>query len=657
MHRIAYLPDEAQIVTACFDQCARVFSTKTGVLLRTFTGHENGVYGLAVLGSDLIASGDLSGVLCVWRARTGRCLYRAKQEGGSVLAIAALDSSRFVAGLDDGSLIFYHHREGEDVLALRSIPHAHEARIRSIAICGNRLVTGSSDKTAKVWDVDTREVCGTLAGHAKFVQGVAMDERHIVTTSNGGRNDVDKGGVYIWDATTFALLQKLEDTHTDWIYLPLLLGADHVLTVSADQSILVSAIATGTAVHRIHPNFGVFHLATTRDGKIAACGNNESAVIFSAPEPVAKIIRANVASVAAASAEREVRALEMMKEMNIERLSAKLQAAAPSQSSLSDWPSQSSIFDYDPSSRGLSSAAGKAALAVASSAAFLDSQVAPRAVANPYIVADSNPVRGNNPVRISPQVSSPPDLSTPGSSTSPRSFPSSRKPAVRAVPPSAMITSYSSVTPQVAPRGAANPTLVVKSTPVSENCPVQSSPQVAPPPNSSTYPPSLLSFGKPAFHPPAFSPMITSDSAVVPDRASTEPKSSALNEKNIRYELTSGVDFGQSSSITDFDLLKRRGINAEEVKEMLDTELATSIAAYLISYNVRKSNYFSRLRESLTTSLDEAGVFGGDALVGEDSSIESDLIVDAIMNQFERDDLVTLATAKRLSNYMKRLGK
>lgn len=55
--------------------------------------------------------------------------------------------------------------------------------------------------------------------------------------------------------------------------------------------------------------------------------------------------------------------------------------------------------------------------------------------------------------------------------------------------------------------------------------------------------------------------------------------------------------------------------------------------------------------------LDEAGVFGGDALVGEDSSIESDLIMEAVMNQFKRDDLVSLATAKRLTNYMKGLGK
>lgn len=88
--------------------------------------------------------------------------------------------------------------------------------------------------------------------------------------------------------------------------------------------------------------------------------------------------------------------------------------------------------------------------------------------------------------------------------------------------------------PQVAPRAVANPTLAVKSTFVRENFPAQRFPRVAPPPNSSTFPPSLFLSGKPAFHSLAFGTMITSGSAIViSDRASTKPKSSALNEKKI----------------------------------------------------------------------------------------------------------------------------
>ena len=44
-------------------------------------------------------------------------------------------------------------------------------QVNSVAIFpdGRRVVSGSDDKTAKVWDVATGECLATLAGHSKHV--------------------------------------------------------------------------------------------------------------------------------------------------------------------------------------------------------------------------------------------------------------------------------------------------------------------------------------------------------------------------------------------------------------------------------------------------------------------------------------------------------
>ncbi|MFP6671454.1 MAG: hypothetical protein VB857_08575, partial [Pirellulaceae bacterium] len=72
----------------------------------------------------------------------------------------------------------------------------HTAGIGSVAFSpdGKRIVSGSSDKTLKVWDVETGSEIGTLKGHSYHVNSVAFspDGKLVVSGSH------DKT-VKIWD--------------------------------------------------------------------------------------------------------------------------------------------------------------------------------------------------------------------------------------------------------------------------------------------------------------------------------------------------------------------------------------------------------------------------------------------------------------------------
>ena len=75
----------------------------------------------------------------------------------------------------------------------------HEDWIRSVAFSkdGTKILSGSDDNTAKLWDALSGEVLMTFSGHADWVKSVAFspDENTVLTGS-------DDGTARLWDIHT-----------------------------------------------------------------------------------------------------------------------------------------------------------------------------------------------------------------------------------------------------------------------------------------------------------------------------------------------------------------------------------------------------------------------------------------------------------------------
>ena len=82
---------------------------------------------------------------------------------------------------------------GKELLALKG----HNDLIRSVTYSsdGQRIVTGSQDRTAKVWDAASGQELLTLKGHGGMVLSLAFspDGQRIVTGS-------DDGTAKVWEA-------------------------------------------------------------------------------------------------------------------------------------------------------------------------------------------------------------------------------------------------------------------------------------------------------------------------------------------------------------------------------------------------------------------------------------------------------------------------
>jgi WD40 repeat protein len=119
-----------------------------------------------------------------WRKWSSHWVERTNLAGhtGRVSAVAfSPDGKRVVTGSWDNKARLWDAATGAAVATL----HGHIAPVTAVAFSpdGKRVVTGSSDNTARLWDAGTGAAAATLAGHTGPVNAVVFspDGQRVLT--------------------------------------------------------------------------------------------------------------------------------------------------------------------------------------------------------------------------------------------------------------------------------------------------------------------------------------------------------------------------------------------------------------------------------------------------------------------------------------------
>ncbi|MDB5324352.1 MAG: (Myosin heavy-chain) kinase Histone acetyltransferase [Phycisphaerales bacterium] len=146
--------------------------------------------------------------------------------------------------------------------------HTDAVLSAAISADGQRVVSGSNDHTAIIWDVESGKALQRLVGHAFGVTSVGF-------SADGGR--VVTGGIdhtaRVWDAKTGELLAILNGVHKKHVHgVSISPDGKRVLTASCDYSVVLWDVATERPVQTYRHAGEAHAVAFSPDGKTFLSG-------------------------------------------------------------------------------------------------------------------------------------------------------------------------------------------------------------------------------------------------------------------------------------------------------------------------------------------------------------------------------------------------
>lgn len=297
---VRFSPDGALIA---YTQGSKIFlrDIESGKTCRIFEGHESNIDGLAFWhNSKYLASGSDDNTIRVWET------YEETETGGSLCVLDghqnyvncvsfSADGSRLASGSSDSTIRIWiwkgwsNGSNQKPVYEIEKVIRGHDRIILSLSFDPNEqhLLLSSGDKTARVWDIGTRQEADAGQDEAGQPPKPSHSEGHSTTISfvafspNGKMfaSASSDGKICLWDGDKGHLLCSFTEHEVDIMSLDFSRDGSTLVSASKDRTALVWNTDLQVIKHRLLGHRDWVRCAViSPDGKLVASASDDESV-------------------------------------------------------------------------------------------------------------------------------------------------------------------------------------------------------------------------------------------------------------------------------------------------------------------------------------------------------------------------------------------
>ncbi|ORY92032.1 dynein regulator [Syncephalastrum racemosum] len=224
---LAFDPKGNYLVSCSADLTIKVWDVNNEYkCIKTLYGHDHSVSSVAFLPSgDKIVSSSRDKSIKVWDFTSGYCTKTFTGHAEWVRSVVPSDDGRWlVTASNDQTSRLWDAQSGETKMEFRGHEHVVECAIFAPTnaypfiqeligdeskskdqVPGRYVITGSRDKTIKLWDANSGQMLHTLHGHDNWVRGLVVHPsgKYLLSAS-------DDKTLKIWDLKTGRCMKTLE---------------------------------------------------------------------------------------------------------------------------------------------------------------------------------------------------------------------------------------------------------------------------------------------------------------------------------------------------------------------------------------------------------------------------------------------------------------
>lgn len=201
--------------------------------------------------ADLVVSASVDKSVVVWHHQKAPSSFKVHFKPVRACDFAG---DRFVLSASDDKLVKVSSLLNKSVSSY--VGHTHWVRSAAFSPDATSIVSGSDDRTVRVWDVDTRQQVRMWCQHTDTVRCVRFNSKaNVVVTCS------EDSTINIWDVRAEVLRQHYNQAHghSPIVHVALHPTRDLVLSASADSTLRLWDLRAGRLQYTVHGHQGPVH--------------------------------------------------------------------------------------------------------------------------------------------------------------------------------------------------------------------------------------------------------------------------------------------------------------------------------------------------------------------------------------------------------------